>query len=94
MEAHNRPMNALMERESSSVRAALGATDPRVALRDTIRMILAEGFPRATLVTVLDELADELRAQRQDKALSAVVEVLDVLEEQSSPYAVQSFLAQ
>lgn len=85
-------MNALMERESSAVRAALGATDPRVALRDAIRSILAGGFPRATLITILDELADEFRAQRQDKALSAIVEVLDVLEEQASPHAIRSFL--
>ena len=92
MEAHTRSMSAVMERESASVRAALEAADARLALRDAIREIVRlRGYPRESLIVVLDELADEYRAKDEAEHLATVVEALDLLEGNASPYAVRSY---
>jgi hypothetical protein len=84
-------MSLVMERESASVRAALGAADARLALRDAIREIGLRGYPRESLIAVLDELADEYRAKGEAEHLATVVEALDLLEGNASPYAVRSY---
>lgn len=85
-------MSAVLERESAAVRAALSAAEPRMALRDAVQEIVNHrGYPRESLATVLDELADEYRAADEQEHLAAVVEVLDLIEGNASPQAIRSY---
>ena len=85
-------MSTVMHRESDAVRAALGAEDRRYALRSAIREILAQGLPTATLIEILEELADEYRTAGERDVVRAITEALDVLYGQISDYAISSYL--
>jgi hypothetical protein len=85
-------MSTVLERETSLVREALSAPDPRHALRNSIKEALGNRLLTPdTLIEVLDRLADEYRQAGMDRQVSNLVEVLDVLEGQASDAAVGSF---
>ncbi len=81
------------ERESSAVRHALAATDPRSALRVAVRQILnVDRLPKRTLIDILGDLADEHRQARQEHLVAAIVEVIDILEGEASDHAIDSYV--
>jgi hypothetical protein len=86
-------MSAVMERESKSVLAALDAASPRAALRETIRETLYKrGYSRPAIVEILDNLADDLRAKGRSEDVAVVVEALEILVGETSPFAVRTYL--